>query len=192
MAWQAQSYKERRLNNLTEQRVAVARLADNGLQAPSDLFKKVSTPDRLLMRPRIAFDPDGRMWLTASLGMKKLQAGWRPVAWQYSGNRWSEMQFLSDEQSRWQPIPVVFGTDSAASVAVQSDDLPQGWDKTRGKYRDWKSKVTVSRRNRGDSDEIARLRTYPLKMPETEFSIVGTRILSPASAHPYVFPFSST
>jgi len=171
MAWQAQSYSERRLNNLTEQRIAVTRLADNGLQAPADLFEKVSTRDRLLMRPRIAFDPDGRMWLTASLGMKKLQAGWRPVAWHVSGNQWSEMQFLSNEQSRWQPIPVVFGADSAMSVAVQSDDLPQGWDKTRGKYRDWKSRVTVSRRNRETADNIARIRTHPLKMPETEFSL---------------------
>ena len=171
MAWQAQSYKERRLNNLTEQRIAVACLNDNGLEAPIDLFRSVSTPERLLMRPRIAFDPEGRTWLTASLGMEKLQAGWRPVAWQYSGNRWSEMQLLSNEQSRWHPIPVVFSTDSVASVATQSDDLPQGWDKTRGRYRDWKSKVTVSRHDGDAADEIQRIKTCPLEMPETEFSL---------------------
>jgi hypothetical protein len=33
MAWQAQTYKERCLNNLTEQRIAVACLTDNGLKA---------------------------------------------------------------------------------------------------------------------------------------------------------------
>ncbi|MHC4582312.1 MAG: CehA/McbA family metallohydrolase domain-containing protein, partial [Planctomycetota bacterium] len=171
IAWQAQSYKGRHLNNLTEQRIAVGRLTGDGLEAPLDLFTKVSTPQRLLMRPRIAFDPDGRMWLTASLGMKKLQAGWRPVVWQYSDGQWSEMQSLSSEQSRWQPIPIVFAADSGASFAVQSDDLPQGWDRTRGKFRDWRSKVTVRRRRMGSAADLDEIQTRLLKMPDTDFSL---------------------
>ncbi|MHC4536440.1 MAG: DUF3604 domain-containing protein [Planctomycetota bacterium] len=171
MAWQAQTYKERCLNNLIEQRIVVACLTDKGLQMPIGLFQKVSTSNRLLMRPRIAFDPDGHLWLTASLGMKNLQAGWRPVIWQYSDRQWSEMQFLSNEQSRWQPIPMVFPTDTLASIAVQSDDLPQGWDNTRGKYRDWKSKVTIKRRNIDTINGLDRIEMHPLKMPETKFSL---------------------
>jgi len=171
MAWQAQSYKGRHLNNLTEQRIAVGRLTDTGLESPVDLFTKVSTPQRLLMRPRIAFDPDGRMWLTASLGMKKLQAGWMPVVWQYSGGQWSEMQSLSSEQGRWQPIPMVLPVDSPASIAVQSDDLPQGWDRTRGKFRDWRSKVTIQRRRMDGAADFEEIETLPLKMPDTDFSL---------------------
>ena len=171
ITWQTQTYKGRHLNNLTEQRIAVGRLTDDGLEAPVDLFTKVSTPQRLLMRPRIAFDPEGRMWLTASLGMKKLQAGWRPVVWQYSGGQWSDMQSLSSEQSRWQPIPMVFAADSDASFAVQSDDLPQGWDRTRGKFRDWRSRVTVKRRRVDSGADPGEIETRPLKMPDTDFSL---------------------
>jgi len=170
IAWQAQSYRERQLNNLSEQRIVVACLTDSGLQAPIDLFQKVSTRARLLMRPRIAFDSEGHLWLTASLGMKKLQAGWKPVMWQYRGQRWSDMQYLSNEQSRWQPIPVAFSSD-ATCMATQSDDLPQGWDKTRGKYRDWKSKVSLNERRSDTGAEAQKLKTCHLEMPATEFSL---------------------
>jgi hypothetical protein len=66
---------------------------------------------------------------------------------------------------------MVFPTDSLASIAVQSDDLPQGWDKTRGKYRDWKSKVTIKRRDIDTTNNFERIEMHPLKMPETKFSL---------------------
>ena len=169
ITWQAQSYRKRLLNNLSEQRIVVARLADGGLEAPVDLFEKVSTPDRLLMRPRIVFAPNGNLWLTASLGMPSMQAGWKPVAWQHDGNKWSAMELLMEEQSRWHPIPVAFPAKSV-SVAVESDDLPNGWDRTRGRHLGWKSRITVRRRHEGPHAG-RKIETRPLKMPGTKFSL---------------------
>ncbi|MHC4249715.1 MAG: twin-arginine translocation signal domain-containing protein, partial [Planctomycetota bacterium] len=87
MAWQAQSYKGNRINSVTEQRIAVARLDGNGLAAPKGLARHVLSRGDKLMRPRIGFDDSGRLWLTArrSLGM---QAGWEPLAWCSGGAEW--------------------------------------------------------------------------------------------------------
>ena len=169
MAWQAQSYRKRTLNNLVEQRIVVARVGDTRLDAPLDLFKDVSPAGRSLMRPRIAFDAAGRLWLTARQGAVKRQAGWTSAVWCYGGKAWSSKITLGRQEGRWQAAPVGITSDGPVSVE-QFDDLPGGWDQTRGKYRDWRSGLAV-RALPEQPAPAASLKTEPLKMPATDFSV---------------------
>ena len=173
LCWQAQSYQGRALNALKEQRIVVARLAGGRLETPLGFFEAVSPPDRLLMRPRIFFDSLGGLWLTARLGMENFHGGWLPVAWNYRGDSWSAMTVLSSDQGRWQPVPLMFGSKGEVSAAVQSDDLPKGWDNTRGVYPDWQSVVhliPVVNSSQGPAPELI---TEALVMPPTSFSLAA-------------------
>ncbi|MHC4744681.1 MAG: TolB-like translocation protein, partial [Planctomycetota bacterium] len=168
MAWQMQSYRGLRLNSLTEQRIAVARVGEDGLHAPVGLFDKVSTARRMLLRPRIAFDSGGRLWLTVreSLGQN---SGWRPMVWSYSGREWSGPSVMMDHQGRWRPVSVCSSEKGTVGVC-QYDDLPPGWDNTRGKYRDWRSGLLIETFEKGGGEAV-KLETEPLQTPETDFSL---------------------
>ena len=169
MAWQAQSYDGIKLNRLTEQRISVARLSEGGLLAPLGLFEKISTPQRILMRPRILFDSSGRLWLAAreSLGQN---SGWRPVVWSYKNSRWSQKHIVMNQQGRWRPVSLA-SSSAGATAACQYDDLPQGWGKTtRGKYRDWMS-GTLLRTLKEKEMSRGDIETEPLTMPGTDFSL---------------------
>ncbi|UCG46071.1 MAG: DUF3604 domain-containing protein [Phycisphaerales bacterium] len=169
MAWQMQSYNSIRLNSLTEQRIAVARIDDDSLHAPVRLFDDVSTAKRMLMRPRIVFDSSGRLWLAAreSIGQN---SGWRPVIWSYEGGRWSDRMIVMDQQGRWRPVSLA---SSAASVTAvcQYDDLARGWDRTRGKFRNWRSGIFVRTVPSERGGSAAAIRTEPLETPKTDFSL---------------------
>ncbi|VGO13919.1 hypothetical protein PDESU_02476 [Pontiella desulfatans] len=168
MAWQANSYPKINLNALDEQRVVVARLDSEKLMMPTDMFERVSIPKRHLMRPRIGFDASGALWLSATLGAKKKQAGWTPVLWSYGKDGWSEIIKLSSQEGRWQPVPLAFPKSGKVVASSQYDDLPRTWDDTLGKYRDWKSGIAVKTL---PSEEPGRLTLVPLAMPATEFSL---------------------
>jgi len=170
MAWQAQSFRNRALNNLSEQRIVVARINGKRLEAPLRLFEDVSTARRSLMRPRIAFDGQGRLWLTARQGAQKRQAGWTPAVWCYSGGAWSAETTLLRQEGRWHAVEMAFAGDEAVS-ARQFDDLPRGWDSTRGKYRDWRSGVATGALPTKAAPAAEPLKTRPLKMPETDFAV---------------------
>ena len=168
MTWQAQSYNKLTLNNLAEQRIAVARVNDDALLAPKGLFSKVSLMGRLLVRPRIAFDKDGRLWLTVRRSVHR-NAGWTPEAWCYSGDSWSGPAKLHTTQGRWQPATLAL-TPKGLLVAVQYDDLPIRWEE-QGIHPDWKSVVTAVSLPSHLAGEATELQTEPLKMPETDFSL---------------------
>jgi hypothetical protein len=169
MAWQMQSYEKIRLNRITEQRIAAARIGKGGLSAPIGLFEDVSIAERMLMRPRIMFDKTGRLWLTAreSIGQN---SGWRPVVWSYEGRRWSEQRIVMDQQGRWRPVNLASSSAGTAAVC-QYDDLAQGWDQTRGKYRDWRSGTLVRTLAENDASTAGKIETEPLKTPKTSFSL---------------------
>ena len=179
MAWQAQSYRNRALNNLSEQRIVVARITPKRLEAPLRFFEDVSTARRALMRPRIAFDAQGRLWLTAREGMTKRQAGWKSAVWCYSGGAWSKKATLGQQQGRWHPVPMAAAADGPV-CAEQFDDLPQGWDSTRGTYRDWRSGLALRALPHKTAPAPGPLKTQPLKMPETDFAVVDKIALASA------------
>ena len=171
MAWQAQGYHNRALNNLSEQRIVVARITPKRLEAPLRLFEDVSSARRSLMRPRIAFDGQGRLWLTARQGAPKRQAGWTPAVWCYTGGAWSAGTTLLRQEGRWHGAAMAFVGEDQAVSAGQFDDLPGGWDSTRGKYRNWRSGVMVGALPTEAAPAAAPLKTRPLKMPETDFAV---------------------
>jgi hypothetical protein len=173
MAWQMQSYEKIRLNRLTEQRIAAARIDKGGLFAPVRLFENVSRADRMLMRPRIVFDRTGRLWLTARESMGQ-NSGWRPVVWSYEGKRWSEQRIVMNHQGRWRPVNLASSSEATTAVC-QYDDLAQGWDQTRGKYRDWKSGTLLKTLEANDAASAVKIETEPLRTPKTSFSL-GERI----------------
>jgi len=168
MAWQAQSYRHRTLNNNNEQRVAVARLDETGLSAPKHLFEQVSRTDKLLLRPQIAFDGSGRLWLTARESIRRT-AGWRPMAWCYSGDRWSESQVLLEEPGRWRPISMAL-TPNGLIAACQFDNIPQG-RAHQGIHPDLLSGVATNPDLEQDAPPARQLEVEPLKMPPTDFSL---------------------
>ena len=169
MAWQMQSYRGLRLNGVTEQRIAVAKIGNGQLRAPVGLFERLSTARRMLLRPRIAFDSSGRLWLTVreSLGQNM---GWRPVVWSYAGGEWSGPGIMMDYQGRWRAVSVC-SSGGGTSAVCQYDDLPRGWDQTRGKYRDWWSGTLVKTLESGGASKGHEIETEPLRTPETGFSL---------------------
>jgi len=168
MAWQAQSYRKLTLNNLLEQRIVVAQIDDNVLLSPKGLFDKVSLKGRLLVRPRIAFDKDGRLWLTVRRSIHQ-NAGWAPEAWCYSGDKWSAPAKLHTTQGRWQPATLVL-TPEGLLAAVQYDDLPIRWEE-QGIHPDWKSGVMAVSLPSRLAGAATELQTEPLEMPPTDFSL---------------------
>jgi len=167
LTWQAQSFKGVTVNNVSEQRIVVARLDGERLSAPIGLFDVVSKPDDLLLRPRIGFDDRGRLWLTARRSMGQ-HAGWRPLAWCYSGKQWSAPQALSAEQGCWRPVEMALGRGKAAA---QRDDQPRGWGKDVGISPDWHSEVMIVPIRLDAGAAEAPLETEPLVMPPTTFSL---------------------
>jgi len=137
MAWQAQSYTGIRLNQMMEQRVVVARLdgmdgargvTDVRLAAPRGFAKRFlarGARGGKLMRPRIGFDNDGRLWLTArkSLGM---QSGWEPLAWCAGAGEWRGPVGLVHRSGRWRPVPMACASTGPVAL-LQFDDLPDTW-----------------------------------------------------------------
>jgi len=167
MAWQAQSYKDLKINNLDEQLVVVARL-EKKLHAPCGLFEKISTSRKLLLRPRIAFDSAGRLWLTARQSMGP-QDGWQPLAWCYTGGQWSRPWVLTDQRGRWRAVNMAVNS-AGILTASQYDDLPNGW-KQQGIHPDWQSGLLLKSLPKKQDSTIPELKTEPLKMPPTEFSL---------------------
>jgi hypothetical protein len=168
MAWQAQSYRNLRLNNLDEQRIAVARVDGDRLRAPKDLFDEVSTGDELLMRPQIAFDRRGRLWLTARQSNGR-QAGWLPIVWCYDGREWSSPRLLMEQEGRWRGVALACGADGPLA-AIQYDDLPDTW-REHGIRPDWRSGALLKALAQDAKVAAGSLEAEPLQMPPTEFSL---------------------
>jgi len=191
MTWEAQSYGKIKLNYINEQRIVAARLKNGKLHAPKEFFKKVSqkkmvhakTPNHsnFLMRPRIAFDSHGTLWLTARQSIHQ-NAGWLPLIWKYQRNKWSEPFVLMNQQGRWHPVPLTVQNDKILT-AVQYDDLPKTWDDTRGVYRTWKSGINlveipcIATLYTQHLSIQSVLTTEPLKMPSTRFNLKKKRNL---------------
>ncbi|UCD30388.1 MAG: DUF3604 domain-containing protein [Planctomycetota bacterium] len=166
LAWQAQSYKELRIDNVSEQRIAVARLDGNELLAPLGLYENVSKKKERLIRPRIAFDGKGRLWLTVRRTTDRV--GWQPVAYCYAGNQWSEFQSLCEQIGRWYPVKLA-GGGGTLGAGIQYDDLdrPGGHHGIADDFKSGVMAVPVA----NDRMTPGKLKTEPLKMPDTDFSL---------------------
>ena len=170
MAWQAQSYPARKINRVEEQRIVAARVDAEGLSMPLGLFEAVSRPGDELLRPTLAFDPEGRLWLTARKSMHH-RYGWQAVTWCYTGGEWHGPRALMPLQGRWHPVSCTW-TPGGMKAAVQYDDVPHDW-KHRGKNPDWHSAAAVLPLWEGEPPPAAPLRTAPLAMPPTVFSLAA-------------------
>lgn len=191
MCWEAQSYREIYSNNLTEQRIVVAKLQDNNFDAPKHLFEYVSPDTHILsnltdtpwithyehnpekcynlVRPRIAFDKNGSLWLSAKEFMEKRQDGSKPVIWNYHGDVWSDKKLLLDQQGKRQAVEIAFGTNKGFAV-YQYDDLPLSESSEyKGIICTWKSGFGISKLPVNTIK--GELITEQLKMPFSNFSL---------------------
>ncbi len=168
MAWQAQSYQSISVNSISEQGIVVAKIGTKGLEAPAGFFELFEKGKDKLLRPRISFDPEGRLWLTAreSGGQNK---GWRSLFWVYTGNKWSDRKYLDERIGRWRPASMLWNGGNGFA-AVQFDDVPNNREQ-QGINEDWNSDVRIV-----ELPEVALaggnpLETEALEMPESEFSL---------------------
>jgi len=186
IAWQAQSFQRHLVTGLSEQRVVVARLNGDKLLGTHGFFETVSPPKSGMLRPRIAFDSRGRLWLSARRSKvdfkpgpnanrrsKAQHEGWMPVVWHYDNGRWSKPIELWPQDGRWHPIPIAL-TSSGGIAAVERDDLSGGWDDTRGIHPDWNCDVVLVKFDappKSDAHTPDRRQLPPLVMPDTEFRL---------------------
>jgi hypothetical protein len=98
LAWQAHSFEGRRINHVEDQPLVVARLDGEALEQPRGLWRAIG--NGLYLRPRIAFDPQGRLWLTARESMGH-NAGWQATAWCWGGGVVHGPQPLWSRTGRW-------------------------------------------------------------------------------------------
>ena len=166
MAWQAQSYPAMKINNLDEQRIVVARIDGKTLRAPYGLFDEISSGSRLLVRPKIAFDGEGRLLLTARQSISR-NDGWRPTVWRYSGRQWQGPWIPMSRKGRRRPVSLAT-RGSQGVVCSQYDDVPGAWAE-RGIHPDWKWGLSV--KDIDAKGDVAPLDTQPLTMPATGFSL---------------------
>lgn len=180
MTWQAQSYghttpvvpeqKPIRLNNIEEQRIVVAKMVGERLEVPIGFFKQISTYEKKLLRPGIAFDATGKLWLSARESMGQLR-GWRPVIWSYGGSGWSEQVVLLEHQGRWNSVSMAISSNQI-TVAIQYDNLPNAWGVDRRKgLPNWNSGIILKSIPLEDNPEKTSIKTKDLIMPDTDFSL---------------------
>ena len=167
MTWQLNEYYGLKINHVHIQHIGVAKIDGDTLMMPYGLYEKVSLWDRLLMRPRIAFDEQGRLYLTARESIA-MQSGWLAKLWRYSGKTWSEPLTLMSQQGRWRPAPMAMGKEGVLA-AVQYDDLPQVWDQ-RGVWEDWQCGVQI-KEAANSAEPFEPLELTPYKSPETQFNL---------------------
>jgi len=174
MAWQAQSYPKNKINYVNEQRICVARVDGDRLMAPKGHAEHVVGATGCFLRPRVTFDPEGRLWLSArrSLGQ---HGGWEALAWCCGGDRWTGPTRLLGTYGRWRPVPLVWGKGGGRAV-VQFDDLPDAW-REQGIRPDWKSGVAVCALPAEDLPPAQPPQVEPLAMPATDFSLPQKRDL---------------
>lgn len=167
LAWQAQTFLKHTVNGVREQRIAVARLGQDGLETPVGMFQKVATGRDALLRPVPQFDPDGRLWVTVRNSMGP-HAGWLPQAWCYNGDTWLGPFDLWPDQGRWRPVNLVWDNQGQGVAAVQRDDLPKGWNQ-QGVRPDWLYDAKLVNAIPADLPTAQPPKLVPLAMPETEF-----------------------
>ena len=168
IAWQAQSYKQISVNNIIEQKIVVARLDGDKLYAPVDLFENLTRAEPKLLRPKISFDPQGTLYLTARQSAGQ-QDGWKPILWTCAEKKWHGPTHILPYIGRWRPIPMAW-TENACFAAVQLDDVP-GNRLQQGINDDWHSDVTLVRLPKTHPPGPAPIQTEPLVMPKSEFSL---------------------
>ena len=115
MAWQARSYSGISVNTIHEQRIAVAKLGANGLEMPKGLTQLFEKGTAKLLRPRISFDPENRLWLTARESGGQ-HVGWRAAVWVCGAGQWTHPGHLRSQLGLWRPAPMVWtGTSGYAA-----------------------------------------------------------------------------
>lgn len=179
MTWQAQSYgntapnhshsKYIELNRVDEQRIVVAKLNGDKLDAPLKFFEKISHENLMFMHPKISFSQNGTLFLTARESMNH-HDGWRSVLWNYGKNGWSDKSVLLAHRGRWQPIDIVCSTDSIYT-AVQYDSRDKSGSEPKHPDKDWNSAIAIKTLGLDASSEKVVLQTEKLKMPHTHFSL---------------------
>ncbi len=172
MAWQAQSYQEIRINAVTEQKIVVARVEADGLKAPPGWVAALAPPAVMQVRPRIAFDAGGRLWVSARRPIG-LHGGWDALVWSHDGTAWSAPRRLPGPYGRWPGVPLA-ATADGVFAGVQQDNLVAGW-KEQGLHPGWKSNVAVVRVAEAATESGRRIPVAPLRMPPTAFSLAERR-----------------
>jgi len=171
MAWQAQAFQKHLINKFSEQRIVVAKVTDNGLQMIPGIFDQIKgiTAQTLYMRPRLAFTNDGRLVLSARHSINA-HSGWRALAWFIDSEGISKPKELWSAQGRWRPIEMAMHKDQL-TAACQRDNLPPNWGIDSGKTEDWKSEVVIVHVSETEGANTGQIKTIPLSMPETDFSL---------------------
>ena len=162
MAWQAQSFRERRINHVSEQRIAVAKLENGTLRRPRGLWEALG--DGLYLRPRISFDPQGRLWLTARKSTGQ-HSGWQAQTWIWGGGRKTGPQPLWGRNGRWRGVPLAWG-EMGGLAAVQNDRLGRN-----GLQPNWPREVVLVRLKGIERPPAKTIDTDELGMPQTDFSL---------------------
>ena len=125
MAWQAQAYEGRKLNHVTEQRIVLGRLDAAGVAMTPGWFDEISPAEALLVRPMVAFDDEGRLWLSYRRSEGSTR-GWRPELRVHDGQGWSDGKRATWNEGRWKPVQMTPLGDRVL-CAYQCDDLQIQW-----------------------------------------------------------------
>jgi len=169
MAWQAQTFHEIRNSNMQEQKIVLAKIDAENLKTPV-AFASMLNEKANRLRPRISFDPHGRLWLTARESDGQ-HAGWHPVVWAFSGKKAIGPKPLSVQPGRWRPVNLLWSKEGAVA-AVQLDDVPGNRNQS-GVNADWHGTVILAGLPEKFAPAMAPLETKPLVMPETDFSLAA-------------------
>ena len=173
MAWQAQSYPGRLVNRIEEQRIVVARLDEDGPRTPAGGMESFSPAENRLVRPELAFDRAGRLWLSYRRSLGE-QHGWAPQIRVFDGDAWSEMKLPTRHYGRWRPVALL-PLEDRVLWAAQCDDLPVTWDE-QGIWPEWRSWIEAGALRPHPDTAPTMLRTEALSMPETDFDLARKRV----------------
>jgi hypothetical protein len=177
LAWQAQSFLGRRINHVMDQRVVVAKVEDGALRQPRGLWEALGDTDlrqsrggwdapanNFYLRPKISFDPQGRLWLTARKSMGH-EDGWQATAWCWARGRHMGPEALWSRTGRWQPAPLAWG-EAGGLAAVEYDRMGNV-----GLDSNWPREVGLVSLEGIRMPPAGPIETVDLEMPATTFSL---------------------
>ena len=172
VAWQAQAFSSAlyRMGDINTQMVRVTRIDPSGLSAP--LAMDDARFSQWISRPSIAFDPAGRLWLSARVSLSQHE-GWETVYYCYSGGAWSERLPLARFQGRVRAVPMLFSAGRLAA-AQQMDTLLGAVRSYPAKP--WDSNIVFTGLELGKAPPATPLRVEPYREPPAgDFDLKAAR-----------------
>jgi len=171
MAWEHAAPLDYQLGKAVTKRVQVARIAADGLLAPTGIRETGLWTDA--ESPDIGLDGHGRVWIAARV-VRDRNAGWDTCLWLVDREGWTGPFVLSARKGmNRRPAMALLG--DTAAVVFQADDMPGRWLSVEASTRG-SSGVYLSVAEHEAATDQAAPRLAPYRPPGDAYAAASIRV----------------